>query len=223
MIDARSIEMVDGAHLVLGHWTELHGYPSYSSGATGSFVGASNGHRATTRALSSVYYDRSGRSKYEGDAWGYYSYRVPSDDDGEATLKRMEASITLWTTLEDDGGRVEGWLHNIRSGTPGQDLKDHNYHWNEENFEDYQLKSTYIEPDTGGPASGNTEGRERVFDQCNFFACRETEYVDSSGKWGAQFYGDAQTLAGTFGFEGSENGFEVALTGVFLAERFNRQ
>ena len=224
MVDARSIRIgsdIGAPHLVLGNWAELHGYPSYSNGATGSFAGAADDHRAPSSAIRNAL--SSGEAKYEGDAWGHYSYRYPDHDGDEATLTRMEASVTLKAKQDDDGYRIEGRLHNVKTAKAGENLKHHIWPWWIRDLDyDFDLEATHFDSEVaGGPSSGNTLGSEEHASGCIVLVgCNDTQGIASSGKWGAQFYGaDAEVLAGTFGFEGGANNFRAAFTGTFVAER----
>ena len=214
MVDARSIQLGSGSdapHLVLGNWAELHGYPSYSSGATGSFAGADEDHRAPSSAIKNAL--SSGAATYEGDAWGHYSYKYPQHDDGEAGLMRIEGSVILFAKLVDDRYLLEGRLHDLKTAHPGESLEDH--------YGDLRLETASFDPDVvGAPSSGNAAGTETHGTGCTTLGCDHYAVIDSSGKWGAQFYGaNAGVLAGTFGFEGSKGVFDTALAGTFVAAR----
>lgn len=224
MIDARSIEIGTGSdapHIVLGNWAENHGYPGYSNGATGAFAGAADDHRAPSSAIKNAL--SSGEARYEGDAWGYYSYRYPSHSGDEATLTRMEASITLWAKQDDYGYQLEGELHNLKTARAGRNITQHIWPiWLHSNRPDLDLEAAEFDPEVaGGPSSGDTWSTEHHGDECiPVFYCGSTMHVESEGKWGAQFYGaDAGVVAGTFGFEGGKSGFETAVNGTFIAER----
>ena len=220
LVDARSIkfDVAGSPHVVLGQWAEVHGFPSYSSGATGAFAGAADEHRAPSSAV--VRNPSLTDVVFRGDAWGFYSYKYGQN--GTEHLHKMEAAITMEATRDSENGRYKlgGRLTNVRTSLPSDHVGDPvAYEWT------YTLEDTYYDPNvTGGPSSGTTDGYEVMPTNCIWSGCHGRSYVFSSGHWGAQFYGDhANVLAGTFGFEGRSHGGDpdvfTNLNGSFVSRK----